>query len=295
MGLMSMTGFGSAVVEADEVVVTVEIRTVNHRFLDIRVHLSPDLPRDWEQLVRREVGDRIQRGRVDVYLDCESERESQNELVIDWLLVQRYHDALKELSDRYDLETCRTAFELINLPGVVELEEVGLSLEGIETALCDGVQTALTDVLKMRQSEGEALTKRLGAQLEAFEQCLETLAESAPSADQRRQETVRERVRELISGHAVAEGINLAAEVALMVQRGSVVEEVDRLQSHADQARMILAQSSPVGRKLEFLIQEMAREANTIASKVADAKLNEIALEMKGRLEDMREQTRNVE
>ncbi len=290
----SMTGFGGASASLDTATLDIEIRTLNHRFLEVFVHLAPELPREWELICRQRIEHRLARGRVDVYVEARRPPEERRTPYVDTSLAEAYHIALKELADTRGLAVDLDLMDVANLPGVLELRESDPDLASAEGLFSDTLDEALEGVIQMRQREGEVLKGVMGDLLEAFSRSLTTIEERLPELEASRYELVLDRVQRLL-GDSGAEFPDVAGEVALMAQRVSVAEEVERLRSHIGQATEILDSSEPIGRRLDFVIGEMGRESNTVAAKIADAELNRVALDMKGCLEDMREQARNIE
>ncbi len=294
MSATSMTGFGSATENLGSATLNVEIRTLNHRFLEIFVHLAPELPRSWELLARKRIEDRLARGRVDVYVEARTSPEERRALRVDRRLAEAYHIALNELAETRDLPVELGAADLAQFPGVMELEEVDPGVEDADPSFAGALDRALDAVVEMREREGQSLGRVLEDLLAGFSECLRVIEDAAPELERRRYEIVLERVNRLLTD-SDAQIPDLAGEVALIAQRSSVSEELDRLRSHLDQLNRVLEGAGPMGRNLDFLVGEMGRECNTVAAKIADAEMNRVALDMKGYLEDMREQARNIE
>ncbi len=291
---ISMTGFGSSSTTFDSTTLTVEIRTLNHRFLEVFVHLPLDLPREWEALCRKKIERALVRGRVDVYIEVKTPPEESRVPHVDTSLAEAYHVALKELAETRGLVLDIGISDLANLPGVMELREREWDPERTKSVLADTLDCALAEVLEMRHSEGKSLGEAVTKLLGVFRRDLELIEDRVPQIQKNRYRQVLERVENLLSEGGI-EVPDISGEVALMVQRASISEELDRLKSHVDQVEELLLDDGAVGRRLDFLIGEMGRESNTIAAKIDDAELNRVALQMKAHLEDMKEQARNIE
>ncbi|MFO7942552.1 MAG: YicC/YloC family endoribonuclease [Bacillota bacterium] len=291
---LSMTGFGSASGTFNSTTLDVEIRTLNHRFLEVFVHLAPDLPREWEALCRKQIEKRLVRGRVDVYIEARTPPEESRVPRVDTSLAEAYHIALKELAETRHLPLVLDTLDLAKLPGVLELQEPQWDLARAESTFLETLDRAVAEVLSMRQSEGESLGEAVGSLLEAFREDVDIIEGRIPELERHRYQVILERVEALLE-RTETEVPDIVGEVALMAQRASISEELDRLKSHLEQIQDILQEEGPVGRRLDFLVGEMGRESNTIAAKIDDADLNRIALRMKAHLEDMKEQARNIE
>ncbi len=296
MTLMSMTGFGRAEQSEGAYTAVTEVKTLNHRYLDVSVHLSSGISPEWEVEARRQVEQTFRRGRVEVFITLEARPEATQQLCVDRSVARQYYEYLKELSDIHNLAFDLSAAQLAQLPGVAHLQEVFPEPHEIESLLRSCLSAGLDEAATMRRNEGATLQDRLQALLTAFSDSVSQVRESAAEVEKRRYEALVERVRHLLEEELQSvEELDIRSEVALAVQRTSVVEEIGRLDSHVDQFAAELAADRGSGRKLEFLAGEMLRETNTVAAKVADAELSEVALHMKTTLEDIREQVRNIE
>ncbi len=296
MPVRSMTGFGRAQRRGKEHAVVVEVRSLNHRFLDISVQLPREIPQTWEMKVRDMARKRVRRGRIDVYVALEAVSGAGVRPRIDRALAQQYYDFLKELGQTHDLAFDVSMCDLITLPGVIELEEDVPEPRDIEEMFNEAVRGALDQVVEMRVTEGAEIQERLHELSARFTSRLTRLEEAAPDVGRKRYQAVVDKVRSLLLEEVSSiEDLDIQGEVALAVQRTSIQEELDRLRSHLNQFNSALIDSDGGGRRIEFVVSEMLRETNTVAAKIADAQLNEAAIEMKSILEDVREQVRNIE
>jgi uncharacterized protein (TIGR00255 family) len=289
--MRSMTGFGCGEAELDGNKLTCELRALNHRFLDVRVRMPDELASQAffvEQLAR----ERLSRGRFDIGVRLE---DGGGVAGFSLARARAVYESLLHLRDELAPGTDVPIAALASLPQLL-VDAPGASTRGIEEGLKTAFGAALTRLDEMRSREGQALARELGERLHA----LRDLAASAKSlslgAAERQLVRLRERVGRLLSDMAASpDASRLETELALMADRSDVTEELVRLGSHFDQFEALLADSEPIGRRLEFLLQEMSREANTLGSKSQDVKLSHLVVDIKSQLEKLREQVQNVE
>ncbi len=293
--IRSMTGFGRAEVSDSTCVITVEARSVNHRHLDIALRLPPVLA-PLELAARRLIQARLDRGRIDVSAQlAPTVGVSAQEVRINTALARRFHDEARSLAGSLGLEAQGLLRWVLERPGVMELREAGApDPEGLESLLARGVSEALDALLARRTAEGAALSAELRALLAELGGRLATMAQRAPLAAARRGERLRERLQALLGDIPVDEA-RIVTEVAVWAQKTDVTEEIARLRVHLDEFALTLDKGGPVGRGLDFLLQEMNREVNTLSAKADDLELSQAALAAKGLLEKMREQVQNLE
>lgn len=289
---MSMTGYGRAerLVEGRRYVF--ELKSVNHRFLE----LSIKVPREfsaWEELLRQELQARVARGRVDLYLTVTESEETSPVVKVDKNLVVAYDSALRELARQLHLPEETFLGRILDLPDVVKVISLEADLEKVWPAVREAFQEALDLLLSMRAREGEYLAGDLRDRNQRLKDLVEKIAQRAPAVvvDYRRR--LEERLQELQP--VGVDPVRLAQEVAIMADRCDISEELVRLRSHLDQLAETLVRPEPIGRKLDFLVQEMNREINTIGSKAMDLTIGSLVIEAKGELEKMREQIQNLE
>lgn len=291
--IKSMTGYGRGEWQGDGKRVEVEVRSFNHRFGDILVRLPRRLI-PLEVQARKLVGQRFSRGRIEVSVQINDSAEVEQKLELDLALAKDYYRALKALQ------------EDLGIPGEIRLEMLSAFKEifarkELETdlkkewAFLQGVlEEALNGVEGMRREEGLALREDFLNRLQTIERMLQEVGSWAPLALRACRDRLAARVQEL-SGGLEVNGERLAQEVAYLAERSDITEELVRIRSHLNQFREMLDRPEPVGRKLEFLLQEINREANTIGSKASDAGIAQAVVEIKSELEKMREQVQNVE
>lgn len=293
----SMTGYGAAEPSADGGRWWVEVRSTNHRFLEVVVRLPRELGA-LEDRVRAAVAERVRRGRVEVLVREDSGLRPR-EAVVDTELARRYADALERLRRELGLAEPVTLGALLALPEVVRLEEARPDPEATWEALHPVLQRALERLVDMRTKEGGRLAADLRDRLARLESWVERVAQRAEELPRAYAQRLRQRVAELLRSLEVdqpPDEARLALEVAAFADRCDVREELVRLRSHLEEARALLeGPDGSVGRKLEFLLQEMQREVNTVGSKAADLEVTRAVVEMKSELEAIREQVQNVE
>jgi uncharacterized protein (TIGR00255 family) len=290
-----MTGFGRAEFELAGAAFQVEVRSVNHRHLDLQVRLPRALLRHETELRRRLAG-RFARGKVEVTVSGRSGAPLES-LRIDAEVAARYVEAARELVARHALAGEIDAVRLLSLPGVARLAEPELPEDALAAALAAAAERAADAALAMRREEGAALERELERRLERVGELVEQIAGRADAVQAAARERLRKRAEQLAAELGQRDEARLAQELVWTADRLDVTEELVRLRSHAVQFRGALAESAEggVGRRLEFLLQEMLRETNTVGSKAADAPVAHLVVDLKGELERAREQVLNVE
>jgi len=295
--IRSMTGFGRADFEVMGVEFVVEARTVNHRYLDTKVRL-PRLLSDREQEVKSRVQGRFKRGKVDVTVSLSSEAATVTLLEVDRDAVEQYVAAVRDIAETHDLPEALDAATVLSLPGVVRLVDRQMPEEALTEALLGAVEEVLDSLERMRASEGEALAREFASRLESIERLLHDLESRSGRVVEGVKEKLRKRAMQLELQTGLLDEARLHQEVVVAADRLDIVEEIVRTRSHVDQFRVILGEAgpgSPVGRRLDFLLQEMGREANTVGSKANDPELSHGVVELKTELERLREQVQNIE
>ena len=293
MALKSMTGYGRAEIEHHGRVWTVEIKSVNNRFLDAKIKL----PRNYAALedpIRKKVANFHPRGRVDLAVTVSGDFSDLVKIGVDTNLARVYWDRLAELADELQIDTSPDLAMLINLPDVLTREQQLEDLEEIWPLLDKALDEGFGQCLDMRAREGAALTADLGERLQTFIDLLDSIEKNIPRIIVERENSLKERLEKLL-GTIDLDPVRLAQEVAVIVDKSDVTEEMVRLRSHIAQMQDLLQSTEPVGRKLDFLIQEFLREVNTIAYKINDAENAHTTVALKSELEKMREQVQNIE
>ena len=291
--LKSMTGFGAGRAQAGDEEISVELRSLNHKFCEVKARLPRELASLEGTLVKR-VKDRLARGSVELLVRRHAATASANAPAVDLALAREYVEAFRRLAGELGLEPTVTWSQVANQPGVLRLEERGVDVAAATDATLAAVTLALAALEDMRQVEGAAIHADLDGRLKLIEGWSREVALLAPRAVEEHRTRLEERVAELTRNTPV-EPQRLAQEVVLFAERTDIAEEVTRLASHLEQFRTLLAASEPVGRKMDFLVQEMHREVNTTGSKSQHSGISTRIVAMKAEVERLREQVQNVE
>lgn len=292
--ISSMTGFGRAESERDGRVLVAEARTVNHRFLELSLRL-PRSFQPYESKLRSLLQEKLCRGKLNLTVSWKGAGENGSVLSLDMSRAQSYVDILQDLRQRFGFREPVTLGHLMNLPDVLTWSEPELEGEEAWTFLSEVVGRAVDDLAAMRRTEGEALAQDLLARVERLRQELAAVEERAPLRIAEAKERLRSRITELLRGEARVDEERLLLEVSFQAERMDCTEECVRLRSHLDQLESMLRNGGPVGRKLNFLTQEMNRETNTIGSKGSDVTIAEKVIVLKEEIEIIREQIQNIE
>ena len=293
--MRSMTGYGRRTVSRDGREITVEIKTVNHRFLD----LSCRLPRALsfaEDAVRKQISQTLRRGHADVNVNYLNLRQDAREARLDEGLAAQYAEALKKLrmaAHKGDTLRDEDVAWIAAQPDVIQVTVCEEDQEAVLSLLRDTLDAALSDVLAMRQKEGDALKADLSLHLDETARLRNEIAFLAPKVPLIYRDKLQSRIKEL--GVKDLDEQRLAQEVALMADRCAIDEELSRLESHIGQMRGALEAEGETGRRLDFLTQELNREVNTIGSKASDAEITKLVVTAKTEIEKLREQVQNVE
>jgi uncharacterized protein (TIGR00255 family) len=290
--IRSMTGFGAGRGSAAGEELDVEIRSVNHKFCEVKVRLPRELAA-LEVDATKSVRERLARGGVDVSVRRAGSAAAVAPRV-DAALAEAYARAFAEIQSRLALPGHITVADVVSADGVIRLDERPLDLDAARQALRVGLGAALDALVAMRAREGAALAQDVAGRLDTVQALVDQAAALVPRSVEHHRARLSERIEELTRGMAL-DPARLAQEVALFADRTDVTEEVTRLRSHLAQARALLAGAEPAGRKLDFLVQEMHREVNTIGSKSQSAEIAAIVVAAKAEIERMREQVQNVE
>ncbi|WP_037363472.1 YicC/YloC family endoribonuclease [Selenomonas ruminantium] len=290
--LKSMTGFGAATVENDDYKVTVELKAVNQRFLELNFHMPRQFGQ-WEENLRQLIRQAAARGKVDIFVNYVDKRESKSTIRVDKGLALAYQTAMNELSDTLHLPRPDSAAMFAGFPDVLQVEQ-SAELDGLQPVLEDALQQALKAFDDMRQREGAHIAEDFEQRLVKLEGMRQQLITLAPAIVEERRQHLQEVLAEALAGKDFDE-TRIIQETALFADRVNYTEEVVRLESHIAQFRQIMAAGEPSGRKLDFLIQEFNRETNTIGSKANSKDAAQLVVDMKSEIEKIREQVQNIE
>ena len=291
--MRSMTGYGRSMVRRDGRELTVELKSVNHRFLDIYFRM----PRFFgfaEDTIRKLLSSRLSRGHVDVFMTYRNLREDARAVRADRALYLAYAKALEDMIGMCgSIPDDRSLMKLAMLPDVLVVTEAEEDLEALNALIAEAVTGALDVLVAMREREGESLKEDLSERLARLEQMRQEIGSRYPDTVKEDEERLRQRIEELLD--VPVDQTRLLQEVAIMADRSAISEELVRLDSHFAQMREMLENGQAVGRKLDFLVQELNREVNTISSKSQDIHITRLVVAGKAEIEKIREQTQNVE
>jgi uncharacterized protein (TIGR00255 family) len=288
-----MTGYGRNECAVHGRTLTVEVKSVNNRYLDCNVRL-PRVYSCAEDGIQRRVKNTISRGKVDVYINVEHTSEAAVSVTLNQSVAAGYLTAIRTMAERFQLPGEVTVGLLSRFPDVFQVDKVPEDLEELTADLHQVTEAALTDFDAMRAREGDKLAEDLLSRLETLEQYTGQVEERSPQTVAAYRDKLTAKLREVLEDRQLDEG-RILTEAAIFADKVAVDEETVRLRSHLDQFRTMLAEGSPVGRKLDFLIQEMNRETNTIGSKCNDLEISTIVVNMKAEIEKIREQVQNIE
>ncbi|NLW16527.1 MAG: YicC family protein [Firmicutes bacterium] len=290
---LSMTGFGRGEATTEVGTIVVEMKTVNHRYLDIAIR-APKEFNSLEECLRSTIRQTLSRGRVDVYVRFTPSAEQIPTVAVNIPLAKAYMAQVELLQAETGLDGHLTPRDLLELPQVITLEEPQLDPEALRAPLLEVTQAALEQEVSMRQQEGERLIADMRQRLATLAELLVAVEERSPEVVNEYRQKLSQRLQDMLPEGVVDES-RLAQEVAILADRACITEEIVRLRSHFAQFELLLGKQEAIGRQLDFLVQEMNREINTIGSKANDAKIAQLVVEMKSELEKIREQTQNIE
>jgi uncharacterized protein (TIGR00255 family) len=291
--IRSMTGFGAAALERDGLSVRVELRSVNHRHLQVKSRLPSELAHLEPELEGR-LRKRLARGSVTVNVDL-AHLDPAAELEIDERAAERYAHLARDLAKRLGMAQELSVKDLLGLPGVLH-ERNGVPSQAIGVrAVLEALELAIDALAAMREREGVSLAKDLARHAAAIERDTKKIGRRMPKVVREHHETLKLRVGELLQSQQIVSETDLARELALLADRLDVSEEISRLESHLAELRRLLDEGGSIGRQLDFLAQEFFREANTIGSKCNDSQVSHLVVDVKTHIERMREQVQNVE
>ena len=292
--MKSMTGYGKAEYKSEKFTLSVEIKTVNNRFLDI----SYKYPRSFTPLqegMRSAIQKHLSRGKLDLYVNYKKAVSGEGVLSFDEGLAQSYVEIAKALKKRFpSLKNDFSVTSLIKTPDVIREEQEEINIEEISPILFETVEKACENLNAMREFEGEKLKADMLSRVATIEQTVAVIKERAPLVAEDYRKRLFEKVESLLEGKDIDEA-RILQEVALFADKSNIDEELTRLNSHVSQFRKICESSGEVGKKLDFLVQEFNRESNTVCSKSNDIEVTDNALKLKCEIEKIREQIQNIE
>ena len=296
--IKSMTGYGRGEASADGRTVTAEIKSVNHRYCEVSVRL-PSRYAFAEESIKSIVKHHAGRGKIDVVIGFASTNEEDASVVLNPAVAKQYFSNLRELQKTFDTTGEITIELLASMPDVIRQERPQTDEDSVRALIIEATEAALNPFDEMRRAEGAELCSDFDKRLSALSEITEAIEKRAPEVKEAHAERLRERIASLteLPNHDPLLDQRLAIEIAVFADKSSIDEELVRLSSHIDQFRNAIKNSNsdePIGKKLDFLVQEMHREANTIGSKSSDLRITDLMIELKTGVENIREQVQNI-
>ena len=289
----SMTGYGLFEKKCEDFYIKVEMKSVNNRYLDMNVRMPGSIMYA-EEAVKSFIKSKIKRGKVDIFINFEYLDSSQVEIDIDYELLNKYISISKELEENYGLSSDLSFSKIMKDSNIVKAQKADFDGDYIKEELLKVLDGAAKDFLKSRAFEGEKIREDFKVKLDEVERLTYFVEERAPISLKENENRLRERVAEFLQSSEVNED-RILTEIAIMLDKLSIDEEITRLKIHIQNFNDIINEEGPIGRKLDFLIQELNREANTIGSKSNDIEITSAVVMLKSEIEKLREQAQNVE
>ena len=291
--IKSMTGFGAGDAETADFKVHIEVKAVNQRFLETNYHMPYSMNMFENQLTKK-IKEYASRGKLDINIRFQDLRDKAVTVKVDKGLVAAYGQALQEISSQLELSAPVTAAQIASYPDVLKLNEENADMEAAQPVLMQAMEQALESFVAMREAEGQNIQRDLLTRIGTLENFVGELEKLAPEIVAAYRQRLENLLREYLAKEDIEES-RIIQEVALFTDKVNYTEETVRLRSHFDQFRQIITAGEPVGRKLDFLIQEMNREINTVASKANSAGAAQFVVDVKSEIEKIREQIQNIE
>lgn len=289
----SMTGYGSAKGVSSAIEIAIELKSVNNRYLDCNIRM-PRVYSAIEETLKASVTRSISRGKVDVFINVDSSKADNVTVRINKPVADAYMTVLRTLSDEYGLTSGVSAIEFARFPDVLQLEKSETDSDALANDICAVLEEALGEFDKMRTREGENLASDITQRLNEIERLTKKAEESSPKSVSEYRAKLEAKMAEVLQNKEI-DASRILMEAAIFADRVAINEETVRLKSHIEQLRSMLQSREPVGRKLDFMIQELNREANTIGSKGNDVEMARIVVDLKAEIEKIREQAQNIE
>lgn len=291
--MRSMTGFGRAKLEKNNRIYGIEIKSVNHKYSDISIKLPRSL-NYLEDSIKKQISSKVARGKIDVFVTFENYSEQGKEVVINEELVKEYMEKFKLLAEQNNLSMDIPVTEITKLPDVLTLKETEEEEDTIQNELLECLEQAINNFVEMRTIEGNKIKEDLKARIDKVECDVQKISEYSTRLVQEYVVKLEERIKEILKTDVVDQS-RLAMEVVLFADKCSVEEELTRLKSHIEQFRTLINSEGTIGKKIDFLLQEMNRETNTMGSKSGSLDITNLVVNIKTELEDIREQIQNIE
>lgn len=288
---VSMTGYGRSKKDSGQGSITVEIKTVNHRFSEFQIRMPRQLMHI-EDKIKKKLNRHIKRGRIEVFITVDGDVLASRKVNVDWELLDEYYQYITAIQAKYQIQTELSIGDVIR-EELIGIEENESGNEEMSQLVLSAAEEACLQLMQMRKAEGDELERDLRSHLSLLSNSVSKLRENAPKVAQLYQERLHKRMKEFLDGQV--DEPRILTEVAVFADKADISEELIRLQSHISQFEHTLQLTDPAGRKLDFILQEMNREANTIGSKANSADIAAEVVEIKSLLEKMKEQVQNIE
>lgn len=291
--MKSMTGFGRAKLEKNNRIYTIEIKSVNHKYSDITIKMPRTLTY-LEDKIKKQIGLNISRGKIDVFITFENYSNEGKDIIINKDLVKKYLKEFNEIAEVNKLKMDISITEITKLPEVLTLKSMDENEDVIEKELLECLKQAIDSFVLMRKTEGSKIKEDLLRRIETVEENVQKISTYSTGLIEEYVVKLQERIKEILKIDIIDEA-RLAQEVVIYADKCSVEEEITRLKSHIHQFKKMVEEERPIGKKMDFLIQEMNREINTTGSKSGSLDITNLVIETKTEIEDIREQIQNVE
>jgi len=289
-----MTGYGRGEFENENYRITAEMKTVNHRYCDIIIKMPKKLIA-LEERMKALIKEKVNRGRIEVYINYDELVKNEHNITPNFAVLDQYHEALTAIKDKYELTESISLGLLSKYPDALEVSYEETDQEAVWEVMEKALNKAIESVFTMREVEGGKLKQDIEERVSNLKTMLDSIEVLVPDIVQAHKTKMLDRIQELLEGEMEVDQDRVIHEVAVYADKTSIAEEVVRLYSHFDQMHTFLDQGGNVGRKLDFLVQELNREVNTIGSKSPDIDVSNYVIEMKSEVEKIREQIQNIE
>ena len=294
MMVMSMTGYGSDTFHLDGTSITVEIRSVNSRYLDF----IPKMPRSFHEIeveIKKAVQAHFHRGRVEVYITLTGQPLADKSVVVDWDLVDHYIKKVTEIKERYQIQDDILLATITEQEGLITVVETNKEISSLYDQLLNSIEKTIQLVQANRQREGTFLKNDMVERIITIKNMLSLIEKRQKEMYHQYYHRIKERIEDHIGNTIEVDQVQLLQEIALLAEKGDIAEEMTRLSSHLEHFDTVIENEQPVGRKLDFILQEMLREINTIGSKSVDVQISKFVVMIKSEIEKIKEQAQNVE
>lgn len=289
----SMTGYGKGVAENEDARVTIEMKSVNHRYLDLNIKLPKKL-NFLESQIRNKISERIFRGKVDLYITLNEHADAICKVSVNDVIAKEYLDSISAMASKLGVDNDIKASNLVRLPDVIELEEIDSDEDNLKELVFEALDSCIKQFVESRIAEGTRLEKDLVSKMDEMLVLVDKLEARSPAIIEEYKTRLTTKIHELLEDNNIDES-RIAQEVTIYADKVCIDEEMVRLKSHVTETRAVFNLDKEVGRKLDFLAQELNREANTILSKSTDVEIADIGITLKTLIEKVREQIQNIE